>query len=123
MGMDYQYSGSASYPRFERELRELAKIFGGKECKSKIDKEVLGNRYGYPNNFYDEKERFEFPVGTNSVLVKWFNHPYGLDWTREETKIIYEELCEYEEDAKEASSDIMHEFQCLVDNNEAWYIY
>lgn len=26
MGMDYQYAGSASYPRFDRELCEVAKV-------------------------------------------------------------------------------------------------
>lgn len=31
MGMDYQYAGSASYPRFDRELCEIVKVFGGIE--------------------------------------------------------------------------------------------
>ena len=31
MGMDYQYAGSASYPRFDRELCEVAKVLGGVE--------------------------------------------------------------------------------------------
>lgn len=29
--MDYQYAGSANYPRFDRELCEVAKVFGGIE--------------------------------------------------------------------------------------------
>ena len=29
MGMDYQYAGSASYPRFDRELCLVAEVFGG----------------------------------------------------------------------------------------------
>lgn len=29
MGMDYVWSGSASYPRFTAELIEVAEIFGG----------------------------------------------------------------------------------------------
>ena len=33
MGMDYSYAGSASYPRFDRELCEVAKAFGGIETE------------------------------------------------------------------------------------------
>lgn len=29
MGMDYQYSGSASYPRFDKEIFEVVKLLGG----------------------------------------------------------------------------------------------
>ena len=46
MGMGYRYSGSSSYPRFDRELCEVAKIFGGVESKyikEKRDSEVDGS--------------------------------------------------------------------------------
>lgn len=29
MGMDYNYMGSASYPRFDRELCAVTEVFGG----------------------------------------------------------------------------------------------
>ena len=29
MGMDYRWAGSASYPRFDRELCAVAEVFGG----------------------------------------------------------------------------------------------
>ena len=30
MGMDYQFAGSASYPRFNDELKAVVELFGGK---------------------------------------------------------------------------------------------
>lgn len=34
MGMDYVWSGSASYGRFLREMGEIAKVFGAQVCKT-----------------------------------------------------------------------------------------
>ena len=39
MGVDYRYAGSASYPRFDREICEIAKIFGGEKTEDLIKKE------------------------------------------------------------------------------------
>lgn len=33
MGMDYQYAGSSSYPRFDRELCLVAEVFGGEKTE------------------------------------------------------------------------------------------
>lgn len=53
MGMDYQYAGSASYPRFDRELCEVAKVFGGietahlKERRETESERPLGYWFGF----------------------------------------------------------------------------
>ena len=50
MGMDYCWSGSASYPRFDRELCAVAEIFGGiktehlKEREATEKTEILAAR-------------------------------------------------------------------------------
>ena len=33
MGMDFQYAGSASYPRFDKEVCAVAEIFGGEKTE------------------------------------------------------------------------------------------
>lgn len=34
MGMDYTHSGSANYPRFDREICAVAEVFGGKKSEN-----------------------------------------------------------------------------------------
>ena len=42
MGTDFQYAGSASYPRFDREVCAVAEISGG--VKNRTFKKAFGNR-------------------------------------------------------------------------------
>lgn len=99
MGMDYSYAGSASYPRFNEELCAVAEIFGGVKVGAV----------------------FDFPIGTNETLVKWFNNIYG-DFTCEETKAVWELVSEHPE-IKEISHQIWRELEAVVEFGEAWYIY
>ena len=98
MGMDYKFAGSASYPRFNEELREVAKIFGG-----------------------TKPDKFIFPDGTNEILVKWFNDIYG-DFTVEETKIVWEHISQHPE-IKDISNQIWHELEFLTNIDEEWNIW
>lgn len=101
MGMDYVWSGSASYPRFEAELMEIAEIFGGQR---RIRRPI-----------------YIFPDGTNEVLVKWFNNIYG-DFTEEETKIVWELVSAHPEIEK-ISWQIWKELQKCVEFETSWGIH
>ena len=127
MGMDYSYAGSASYPRFDRELCAAAEVFGGvktehlKEREATENERLLGYWFGFLSSDDTDNKKFVFPKETNEVLVKWFNNIYGEDFTIEETKTIWECIKNHPE-INEISHQIWYELETLVDCNEAWYI-
>lgn len=126
MGMDYQYAGSASYPRFNRELECVVKIFGGvlkAEIQEKIKEVPEGTIdwwFGKPLTD-DEGEKYIFPEEMSSTFMKWVNHPYD-DLSLEETKEIYEILLTHQREVENVSIQIMQEFDYLVNYDEYWHI-
>jgi hypothetical protein len=127
MGMDYWYAGTSSYPRFDRELCEVAKVFGGAKTKHLKEREVTENErtcgywFGFLSSDNSDSPKFTFPKGTNEILVKWFNDIYG-DFNEKETQIIWEHISKHPE-IQEISSQIWYELEQLVKWNESWYIY
>ena len=125
MGMDYRYAGSASYPRFDKELCEVAAVFGGmlteelKKKKEKTPEGSLGHWFGVISSELPETEKFVFPETTNVVLVKWFNNIYGT-FTEKETKEIWELIYQHPE-IQEISSQIWNELKSLTEEPcECW---
>jgi hypothetical protein len=98
MGMDYYYSGSASYSRFNDEVSEIAKVFNG------VKKET----------------KFVFPSKTNSILVHWFNNIYN-EFTPEETEVIWNYIFMHPE-IKNISPQLWNELSILVELGEGWEI-
>lgn len=128
MGMDYQYAGSASYPRFDRELCEVAKVFGGietahlKERRETESERPLGYWFGFLSSDDSKEQKFSFPEGTNDILVKWFNDIYSETFTPEETKIVWKNISKHPE-IEEISNQIWYELEALCEDNEAWELY
>lgn len=128
MGMDYQYTGSASYPRFDRELCEVAKVFGGietahlKERRETESERPLGYWFGFLSSEDSKEQKFSFPEGTNDILVKWFNDIYSESFTPEETKIVWKNISKHPE-IEEISNQIWYELEALCEDNEAWELY
>lgn len=127
MGMDYQYAGSASYPRFDRELCAIAEVFGGiktdylKERESTEGERTFGYWFGFLSSDNTENKKFLFPEGTNETLVKWFNDAYGESYTPEETRVVWECVKQHPE-IKDISYQIWRELEVLVDLDEEWRI-
>lgn len=127
MGMDYSWAGSASYPRFDRELCAVAEIFGGiktehlKNRENTENERPFGYWFGFLSSDDANEKKFIFPEETNETLVKWFNDIYG-DFNSEETKAIWEEIFKHPE-IKEISSQIWYELEMLTQFNESWHIY
>lgn len=127
MGMDYQYAGSASYPRFDRELCAVAEVLGGVKSeylkeRERIDrKDRINYWFGFLSSDSSDMDKFVFPEGTNETIIKWFNCIYRDDFTVEETKTVWEHISRHLE-IKEISSQIWYELEMLVEMNESWSI-
>lgn len=126
MGMDFKYAGSASYPRFDRELCEVAKVFGGietehlKERKVTENERALGYWFGFLSSDDSDIIKFVFPNGTNVTLVNWFNNIYNK-FSVEETETVWKYIKEHPE-IEEFSSQIWNELRCLTDIGDYWDI-
>ena len=126
MGMDYQYAGSASYPRFDREICSIAEVFGGvktehlKEREETESERPFGYWFGFLSSDGSDLQKFAFPKETNEVLVKWFNNIYE-DFNKEETKIVWQHISTHPE-IKEISSQLWRELEQLAECNEGWRI-
>lgn len=126
MGMDYQYAGSASYPRFDREICNIVAVFGGiktehlKEREDTEGERPFGYWFGFLSSDDSKEPKFVFPENTNKILVKWFNDIYEY-LSIEETKVVWEEISKHPE-IQEISHQIWYELQMLVNEEEGWDI-
>lgn len=126
MGMDYNYAGSASYLRFDRELCAVAEVFGGiktellKQHEETEGDRFLGYWFGFLSSDGSNEPKFVFPKKTDKLLVKWFNNIY-CDFSVEETKAIWEYISKHPE-IKEISSQIWEELESCVEDNAGWFI-
>lgn len=128
MGMDYQYAGSASYPRFDEELTKVAAVFGGKpsaylEELNEADKNAdwVTHMFGTISANRDVVEqKLVFPKETDQLLVNFFNYPYR-EYSPEETEKLWE-MFEYHPEIENISNQIYHELQHLYMYGEGWRI-
>lgn len=126
MGMDYQYMGSSSYSRFDRELCDVVEILGGRKTeylKNKKEKEIDGSLdywFGFYSSDGTQNEKFVFPENTNKTLVRWANNIYN-DFTPEETEEIWDIVKEYPA-IERISLQLFRELETLVELGEGWHI-
>lgn len=103
MGMNYVWSGSASYPRFNKELEEIAKILGAQKTYSK-------------DTFY-----YHFYEPINYVVAEWIQNPYEY-YSLEEVKEIWKAVQQHPE-IKDISWQIWNELEECVEFEAGWHIY
>jgi len=127
MGMDYQYAGSASYPRFDEEICSVAEIFGGIKTEHLKERKRTENErpclywLGFLSSDRSAMPKFIFPEGTNEILIRWFNNPYK-ELTEEETKIVWEQISAHHE-IENISRQLWSELKTLTEYDEGWSIY
>lgn len=130
MGMDYKYAGSASYPRFDEELCEVANIFGGVKTDYLKSLENDYNKADWVTRMWGTisadcsenvvNEKFIFPSKTPNILKKFFNNPYD-DFDTKETFEIWKNIKKHPE-IKKISYQIWNEFETLTAQRENWWI-
>lgn len=119
MGMDFRYAGSASYPRFNDEMKKIVELFGGEmTSKRKPQEECTIVEY-----FMEEPLEYKMPEGTPDYFIKFVNDPYAEDFTVKETKEIFEFIKPKLEEVRVISSQIVSELETLVENEEPWDIW
>lgn len=127
MGMDYKHAGCASYSRFDKELCDVAKVFGGvlsEDLRKYYEETKNGEKYyiwGFLNNDEDKTAKFVFPDKTPPLLVRWFNDPYG-DYSKKETREIWKIIYKKPE-IRNISFQIWDELQWLVEHGDYWWIF
>lgn len=126
MGVDYRYAGSASYPRFDREICEIAKIFGGEKTEDLIKREKNSSNESTLDYWFgflkpaSKETNFVFPKGTDETLVKWLNDPYAI-FDEKETKVIWDHVSNHPE-IEDISDQIWFELKTLVECDHGWII-
>lgn len=127
MGMEYTWAGSASYPRFDRELCAVAEIFGGvktEHLKNREDTEnsrPFGYWFGFLSSDNTNEPKFSFPKETDEILTKWFNNIYGNMSVKDTTHIW--QLVAAHPEIKEISRQLWEELEACVETNTGWKIY
>ena len=104
MGMDYVWSGSASYRRFLKEMGEIAEVFGAQVCYT-----VEGVQY------------YKFYEPISEVVVGWLDSPYDY-FSPQRTKEIWEAVRQHPE-IEEISWQIWNELEKCVEFEDGWYIH
>ena len=104
MGMDFCWSGSASYRRFLKEMGEIAKVFGA---------QVRETTEGVQYYVYHE------PIP--EVVVDWLDCPYDY-FSPQRTKKIWEAVRQHPE-IEEISWQIWNELKTCVEFEDGWYIH
>ena len=107
MGMDYKFAGSASYPRFDREIQAIAEKFGGKlseRSQKRLDNDGgINYWFGFLSGDQSDAPKFIFPEGTDATARVW-------------------ELIRKYPEIEDISGQIWYEFESLVELGEGWNI-
>ena len=126
MGMDYRYAGSASYPRFENEIRQVAASLGCTpterlaELERESKEKPLGYWFGCMQDDGSGMPRFAVPDTLPEAVAKWLNSPYECR-TPEETADIWDAVREKSE-IRALSPQIWSELEWLARWHEGWDI-
>ena len=128
MSMDYQFAGSSSYEKFDKEIIAIAERFGGKlnlEFQKRINNLQPGHFYIFGITNVSEEDRkadkFVFPDKFDRILAHWLNHPYDI-LSVKDTKHIWR-ILQRNAWMRSISPQIYSEMYQCVENNCGWYIF
>ena len=102
MGVDFFFSGSASYPRYYEEVEKIAvQCFGATlsnkfiKDEKKVEKSVLNPEYMF-GSVHDRHDKFIFPKETPKIIVEFCREPVGKSYNSTELWEIFQQHPEIE---------------------------
>lgn len=126
MGMGYRHAGSASYPRFEDELRLVAAALGCRETerlgelRKASEEKPFGYWFGCMYGDDAHRAKFDVPDGLPEAVARWLNDPYGRR-TPEETREIWSAVSA-RPGIEKLSPQMWSELRYLAGRGEGWEI-
>ncbi|MBR4407564.1 MAG: hypothetical protein IKT27_04565 [Clostridia bacterium] len=124
MGVDFQWSGSASYPRYYEEVQKIAtQCFGAVlneqfvKDEQKVEKSLLNPEYMF-GSVHERDDKFTFPEGTPEEVVKFCQKPVGKFY---DAKKLWEAFQVHPE-IEEISDDIWNEVKTCALYNESYHV-
>lgn len=124
MGVDYKFSGSASYPRFNEELESIAvQVFGAtvtQEFKDALKKPENNTITGYFfAKAHEIPNKYVWPENTPDVVKTFFNNPrefYDPDIVKELWKYVEP----HSQKIEELSWQFLDELKNCAFYDESW---
>lgn len=124
MGVDFKWSGSASYPRYYEEVQKIAtQCFGAVlneqfvKDEQKVEKSLLNPEYMF-GSVHERDDKFTFPEGTPEEVVKFCQKPVGKFY---DAKKLWEAFQVHPE-IEEISDDIWNEVKTCALYNESYHV-
>lgn len=124
MGVDFKWGGSASYPRYYKEVEEIAtKCFGAKlteqfvKDESKVTKSLLNPTYMF-GEVNERDDKFIFPEGTPDIIVRFCKKPVEEPY---DAKALWEEFSKHPE-IQEISDQIWDEVKTCAKYDELYEV-
>ena len=113
MGIDYRFQGSSSYPRFNKEISQIAELFGGvKNERYKAEECTFGifcNRIHSKNEYYYHpkifRKKIECTRDKKNGHCMFIKTCYG-NHQKEEYELYEKELKEIDENIRNNDEDI-----------------
>lgn len=125
MGVDFQWSGSASYPRYYEEVEAIAtKCFGAVlnaqfvEDEKKVEKSLISPTYMF-GKVHERDDKFTFPEGTPEEVVKFCQKPVDEFY---DAKKLWEAFQQHPE-IEEISHQIWEEVKCCAEYRESYHVW
>lgn len=103
MGVDFFFSGSASYPRYYEEVEKIAvQCFGATlsnkfvKDEKKVKKNLLNPEYMF-GSVHDRPDKFIFPKETPKIIVEFCREPVDKEYNARELWKVFQKHPEIED--------------------------
>lgn len=118
MGVDFFFSGSASYPRYYEEVEKIAvQCFGATlnnkfvKAEKKVEKSLLNPEYMF-GSVHDRHDKFIFPKETPKIIVEFCREPVGKNYNSRELWKVFQQHPEIEDISFQIWNEVKVSAEC-----------
>ena len=118
MGVDFFFSGSASYPRYYEEVEKIAvQCFGATLNKKfikdekKVKKSLLNPEYMF-GSVHDRPDKFIFPKETPKIIVEFCREPVGESYNSTKLWKVFQQHPEIENISDQIWNEVKVSAEC-----------